>query len=173
MATLVCVQVCSLLEIYPSQSYPQVISLHTFMGLFWSIGVQGRAARLTALGIVSCIWLFVILFCGLGAGIHNTSGDLYAVSLPHPFWRLWTHGEPSDSDAILVLGIREVHEGTYRRRILLDLGCPVRVCEFRHLPDLPRSMLTTPYVCTILDHRLRSIILLEPRSAFGRPSTVV
>lgn len=85
MATLVGVQVCSYLKILYPQAMSQVISLHTFMGLFWSIGIQGRAARLSALGIVTCIWLFVILFCGLGAGIHNTSGDLYEVSLPHLF----------------------------------------------------------------------------------------
>lgn len=62
--------------------YCKVISIHTFIGLFWSVGIQGRAARLTAFGIVTCIWLFVIVFCALGAGIHHTSGDLYEVSFP-------------------------------------------------------------------------------------------
>lgn len=62
----------------------------------------------------------------------------------------------SDPYALLVLGIREVHGGAYRWRILLDLGCSVRFRESRRLAHCLRSMVI------ILTFALRQILVYVP-----------
>ena len=57
----------------------QAISVHTFIAVMWR---KGTHSRLAAFCIVGFIWLFVVLFVGLGVGLHRSPGDLYDVPTP-------------------------------------------------------------------------------------------
>ncbi|VDB95137.1 unnamed protein product [Peniophora sp. CBMAI 1063] len=57
------------------------ITMHTFVSVFWRKGVHNRRA---AIIVVCLILLFVTLFVGIGAGVHNDADAPYIT--PTPYW---------------------------------------------------------------------------------------
>ncbi|THH15654.1 hypothetical protein EW146_g4859 [Bondarzewia mesenterica] len=64
-----------------------VISVHTFIAVMWR---RGTHSRLAAFIVVGFIWLYVILFVGLGVGLHKSKDDMY--DTPTPYW-CWIGGQ--------------------------------------------------------------------------------
>ena len=55
------------------------ITVHTFVSVFWRKGVHNRRAALVVVGLII---LFVSLFVGIGAGVHNDSDAPYITPTP-------------------------------------------------------------------------------------------
>ena len=46
----------------------QILAVHTFIAALWRIGIEARGC---AFGLVGLTWVFIVLWVGIGNGVHK------------------------------------------------------------------------------------------------------